>query len=138
MRITQEGDYALRVVLCLCKSGTGQKIEAKRLAQSEDIPIRFLLKLLRKLVHAGIVKSYRGVGGGYAIAREPQTINLKQVIEAIEGPIYINRCLYDSAFCQRHQTHSCDVHRGLNIIQKNLMADLENITFEKLLQKKFE
>lgn len=138
MRITQEGDYAFRVVLYLCKSDADQKIEAKNIAQSENIPIRFLLKLLRKLVHAGIVKSYRGIGGGYAIAREPQAITLKDVIEAIEGPIYINRCLYDRDFCQRNQAHSCDIHRALNIIQKNLMADFEKITFEKILQKKFD
>ncbi|MEW9123954.1 MAG: Rrf2 family transcriptional regulator [Thermotaleaceae bacterium] len=134
MRITQEGDYALRVVLYLCNLGMGEKIEAKHIAVHEKIPLRFLLKLLRKLVHGGIVRSFRGVGGGYSIAQEPKNITLKNVIEAIEGPIYVNRCLYDKDFCNLNRTGSCDVHRALNQVQSNLISDLDSITFEKIMK----
>lgn len=138
MRLTQEADYALRVVLYLCKLGMEEKTEAKTIASCENIPVRFLLKLLRKLVHANIVKSFRGVGGGYTIAREPQNITLKQVIEAIEGTIYVNRCLYDSAYCNLNRTNTCDVHKALEKVQRNLISELESITFRKIMEQDIE
>ena len=133
MRITQEGDYAFRVVLYLSKMGLDKRIEAKTIADAERIPLRFLLKLLRKLGMAGIVKSYRGVGGGYALAREPGQITLKEVLEAIEGPIYINRCLYDPEFCNMKRAGYCKVHQALEKIQLGLVQDLESISFQDLM-----
>ncbi|ATW23658.1 RrF2 family transcriptional regulator [Candidatus Formimonas warabiya] len=133
MRITQEGDYALRVVLYLSKLGLDERIEARVISDQERIPLRFLLKLLRKLTMAGIVKSYRGIGGGYAIARRPEEISLKDVIEAIEGPIYVNRCLYDPGFCNLNRAHICDVHRALDKIQSRLIQDLGEINFRDLI-----
>jgi Rrf2 family iron-sulfur cluster assembly transcriptional regulator len=134
MRITQEGDYAFRVVLYLSKMGLDKRIEAKTIADAERIPLRFLLKLLRKLGMAGIVKSYRGVGGGYALAREPGQITLKEVLEAIEGPIYINRCLYDPEFCNMKRAGYCKVHQALEKIQLGLVQDLESISFQDLME----
>ena len=95
MRITQETDYGFRVILYLSKLGYGEKIEAKSISKDQGIPLRFLLKLLRKLTRHGIIKSYRGVNGGYSLNRMPDEITLKDVIEAIDGPIFINRCLDD-------------------------------------------
>lgn len=135
MRITQEGDYALRVVLYLCKLGVGKKIEAKVISEHEKMPLRFLLKLLRKLTVAGILKSYRGVGGGYAIEKALGHITLKDVIEAIEGPIYVNRCLYDASFCNLNRTNTCDVHHALDKVQSRLIDDLDSISFEDIINR---
>ena len=74
MQINQETDYALRVVLYLSKLGINEKIEARVIADQEHVPIRFLLKLLRKLNQAQLVKSYRGVNGGYSINKSPREI----------------------------------------------------------------
>jgi Rrf2 family transcriptional regulator, iron-sulfur cluster assembly transcription factor len=67
MRITQEADYGFRVILYLSKLGYGEKSSAKTISREQGIPLRFLLKLLRKLTCSGIIKSYRGVNGGYAL-----------------------------------------------------------------------
>ena len=93
MRITQESDYALRVVLYFSSLNPGTKVSANIVAEDQNIPLRFLLKLLQKLKKADIVESFMGVNGGYALKREPKDISLKDVIEAIEGPIHLNRCL---------------------------------------------
>lgn len=133
MRITQESDYALRVVLYMSKLGVGQKIEAKVISESENIPLRFLLKLLRKLTIAGILKSYQGVGGGYAITRVPEHISLKDVIEAIEGPVYVNGCLYDETFCNQNRSKTCNVHHALDKIQSRLISHLESTNFRDII-----
>ena len=135
MKITQEADYGLRVVLYLCKLGYGEKIEAKTISEKEGIPLRFLLKLLRKLIQADIVKSYRGVNGGYAINKLPEQINLKDVIEAIDGPICVNRCVIEPSFCNVNRSGKCTIHRAMEKVQKGLSAELESINFKNLVNE---
>lgn len=133
MRITQEDDYALRVVQYLYKSSNGERVEAKVISEHENIPLRFLLKLLRKLAGAGIIKSYRGSGGGYAVAKPPAEVNILQVIEAIEGPIYVNKCLCDDDMCNLRRAATCDIHRVLGEFQAKMVKDLENLNFEQIV-----
>lgn len=133
MRITQEGDYAMRVVLYLCRCGQDHRVEAKVISANENVPPRFLLKLLRKLAVAGIVKSHMGYKGGYAVEKSPEEITVKDVIEAIEGPIYVNKCLEDKTLCNVGRADSCVIHKALAKAQSNLTSDLGSITFSKLL-----
>ena len=133
MKITQEADYGLRVVIYLCKLGYGEKVESKVISEKEGIPLRFLLKLLRKLIQVGILKSYRGVNGGYAINKLPEHISLKDVIEAIDGPICVNRCVIEPSFCNLNMSGVCIVHRAMTKVQKNLNAELQSINFKQLV-----
>lgn len=133
MKITQEADYALRIILFLSKSGMEARIDAKTISESEGVPSRFTLKILRKLTKAGLTKSYRGVGGGYSLGKTPEAITFKDVIEAIDGPIYINRCLYDKEYCNLHRTNTCDIHRELNNVRKTLVEKLEDVNFKDLM-----
>jgi Rrf2 family protein len=134
MRITQEGDYSLRVVLYLYKHGNGERVEAKVISESENIPLRFLLKLLRKLVGAGIVKSFRGTGGGYKIAKPASEVTLRQVIEAIEGPIYVNKCLCDDELCNLKRAQTCEIHTALGKLQSRLLSDMDHLSFEEIMK----
>ncbi|MBU3161739.1 Rrf2 family transcriptional regulator [Clostridium frigoris] len=136
MKITQEADYGLRVVIYLCKLGYGEKVESKVISEKEGIPQRFLLKLLRKLIQADIIKSYRGVKGGYAINKLPQQINLRDVIEAIDGPICVNRCVTEPSFCNLNKSGVCIVHKAMTKVQKKLNAELESINFKQLVDGK--
>lgn len=136
MRITQESDYALRVVLFLAQRDDNQKVEAKVISEAVKIPLRFLLKLLRKLTVAGILKSFRGIGGGYTIAKAPVEITFYDVITAIDGPIYVNRCLYDKAYCNLNRCDTCQVHGALAKIQRDLIDDLKNVNFENVMAGK--
>lgn len=132
MNITQEADYGIRAVLILAKEGEGEKLDAKTIAERGNIPLRFLLKLLRKLIQAGIVRSYRGVNGGYALNKHSEDINLKEVIESIDGPIAVNRCITDKDFCNAKKTEICVVHKELRKVQNIFVKELEKITFSKL------
>ncbi|ENK1243327.1 Rrf2 family transcriptional regulator [Clostridium sporogenes] len=136
MKITQEADYALRVILHLSKLGYGEKVEARIISEEEELPLRFLLKLLRKLKKAGIVVSFRGVKGGYALNKQPKDINLKDVIEAIDGPICINRCIYDPKYCNAGKNGNCQIHKALCKIQKKLVNELEAVDFQDILEQR--
>jgi Rrf2 family protein len=86
MRVSAKADYALRAVIELAAAGAGPT-KGERIAQAQEIPLKFLENILGDLRHAGIVRSQRGVEGGYWLARPPDEITLAEVVRAVEGPI---------------------------------------------------
>jgi len=134
MRITQEADYAMRIVLALARRGEGIRLDAKSIATEENVPQRFALKILRKLTKAGVVKSFRGVQGGYAISRDPKDINMLDVIVAIDGPVYINRCLESAEACNLQRSEHCAIHNELGRVQEMINEEMAKVDFEALLK----
>jgi Rrf2 family protein len=86
VRVSAKADYALRAVIELAAAGAGP-VKGERIAQAQEIPLKFLENILLELRHAGIVRSQRGVEGGYWLARPPEDVSLAEVIRAVEGPI---------------------------------------------------
>lgn len=138
MKITQEVDYALRVVHYFCISEPGARIEAKAIADHEKVPIRFLLKILRKLTQAGIINSFRGVNGGYTLARTPEEITFLDVMEAIDGPMYVWKCIENEESCNAGRCGQCRVHDALDFVQKRFNSEFKKITFDKIISGDFE
>lgn len=101
--MTLEADYAVRIVGCLTQEA--RRCDAAYLAERAQVPLRFSLKILRKLVQDGLVVSYKGARGGYCLARPASEITLRQVLEAVEGPYVLSRCQRDGDCCP--QTASC-------------------------------
>lgn len=132
MKFNQATDYAFRAVYFLAGLPKGQLVEAKVIAETEKIPMRFLLKILRSLAAAGIVASYRGASGGYTLAREPGEITMKDVVEAVEGPIVLNRCLIDPAECNKNHSAHCPMHQALFSIRQTLNQELAKFNFADL------
>lgn len=129
LQFNQATDYAFRTVLHLASLPSGTVEAAQTIAAQEKIPVRFLLKIMRSLTAAGIIKSHRGVVGGYRLGRPAAEITLLNVIEAMEGPIAIHRCLAERTACNKHCTEECLVHRNLAIIQDQLVAALQALDF---------
>lgn len=128
MRITQEADYAVRIIERLAENG--KRLDARSLSESTGVTLRFTLKILRNLAHAGIVKSFKGVTGGYELARLPAQINLCQVIEAVDGPIIINRCLSEPCTCSNVDDHKlCYFHNVFSDVSRSIREKLESVTF---------
>ena len=86
MRVSAKADYALRA--CAQLAGANEaRVKGDRLAQSQEIPLKFLENILLDLKHAGLVQSQRGAEGGYWLSLPPEDISLADVIRAVEGPI---------------------------------------------------
>ena len=86
MRVSAKVDYALRACAELAAAGDGP-VKGDRLAQAQQIPLKFLENILLDLKHAGLVQSQRGAEGGYWLSLAPEEISLAEVIRAVEGPI---------------------------------------------------
>jgi len=87
MRMSRSTAYAIGAVLQLANSPPGQPVPCSHLAKKGAMPERFLLQILRNLVNHGLLKSTRGVDGGYSLIRPLPEITLLQIFEATEGPL---------------------------------------------------
>src|SRR5512132_4291259 len=86
VKVSAKSDYAVRALLELAQAGDGP-IKGERVAQAQDIPLKFLENILIDLRHAGIVRSQRGADGGYWLARPADSITVGEAIRAVDGPL---------------------------------------------------
>ena len=87
MRVSAKADYALRACVELAAAEARAAVKGERIAQAQEIPLKFLENILGDLRHAGLVRSQRGVEGGYWLARPAEEISLAEVIRAVDGPL---------------------------------------------------
>lgn len=125
MHMTLEADYAVRIVERLAISK--EKVDARTIAEDTHVPLRFALKILRKLVADDIIVSYKGAHGGYMLAHPAGEITLRQVIESVEGPYRISRCQCE-AYCCSHTT-SCRFHQIYDEVSAIVRDKLDSYTF---------
>ncbi|MCD8355173.1 MAG: Rrf2 family transcriptional regulator [Clostridia bacterium] len=134
MRITHEADYAIRIMYCLAERG--QKISAKQISDESGVPSRFTLKILHRLTQAKLTNSYKGVSGGYEIARPAEQISLGEIIEVIDGPIEINHCLSNEFDCSRvQQKNECTFHRLFSAINHDIRSKLYDLPLAQFVPK---
>jgi Rrf2 family protein len=93
MQITRAGEYAVLGLMCLARRPSGSVVMIDEVSREEKIPKSFAAKIFQSLVKAGLVKSNRGMGGGFTLLKQPAAITVLDVIEAIEGKIAFQRCL---------------------------------------------
>jgi Rrf2 family protein len=87
VRVSAKADYALRACVQLAAAEGEGHIKGERIAQAQDVPLKFLENILGDLRQAGLVRSQRGAEGGYWLARPADEITLAEVIRAVEGPL---------------------------------------------------
>ena len=100
MQITRASEYAMLGLLALARRPVGEVVMLDIVAREEDIPVSFLGKIFQSLARGKLVKSSRGSGGGFMLLRAPATITVLEVIEAVEGPVSLTRCLDEETGCE--------------------------------------
>ena len=133
MHNTLEADYAVRIVHALAQSG--KRLDAKTISEMTGVTLRFSLKILRKLVAAGIVKSFKGTQGGYEIGKPAEEISLGEVIETIEGRYTLNRCVTGEYACTRHKNKCCEFQKIFREISEDVRKRLYSYHFSDFMEK---
>ena len=100
MQVTRASEYAMLGLLALARRSGGEVALLDVVAREEDVPVSFLGKIFQSLAKAGLVKSSRGSGGGFALTKPPGDITALEVIEAVEGPLALTRCLDEETGCE--------------------------------------
>lgn len=130
MELTRKGEYAIRGIIYLAQQQPGRMALISEIAEATEVPTTFLAKIFQSFAKLGLVNSYRGTGGGFTLARPASHITLREVVEAVEGPIVPNRCLIEGTLCDRGK--KCNVHPIWRMVQTQVVQVLESVTIEEL------
>ncbi len=136
MKITQEADYALRIMCLLATQAATEDIPlgAPAMAEAVAVPQGFAMKILRKLSLSGLVRSSRGMSGGYRMVADPDTLTVRAVIEVIDGPIEISKCLSETHQCQNNPNKSCcRFHHVFGSLNDMLKERLDRLTIAMMI-----
>ncbi len=126
MLFTRGADYALRGMIYLAQQPKGTLSMASEIAASEDMPEYFFSKVFQSLAKSGLLNSFRGSNGGFALAKSPAEITVREVIESLEGPITVSKCVNSPEVCKRSGT--CPFHTWWKEVQDSLVSTLDNHT----------
>ncbi|MFM2095643.1 MAG: HTH-type transcriptional regulator CymR [Planctomycetota bacterium] len=129
MKLSRTVSYAVQATLQLAKNESSEPVPCSQLASTGNMPERFLLQILRNLVTHGILRSTRGVDGGYSLRRPADDVSLLDVIEAIEGPLDGHAVSIDG-FPEEAQTK---LHDALKEVTASSRRQLEAIKLSQLL-----
>ena len=130
MEISRRTDYGVRVILDLASLSENGRASTEEIAKRQNIPAPFLAKIISQLSLSGLVTTQRGAGGGVTLARPAAEISLLDVVEAIEGPVRLNRCTINPGSCPRNGY--CPVHEIWAKAQAELTGLLSSTRFDVL------
>jgi Rrf2 family protein len=128
MRLRQESEYGLNGLVALAQEGSGAVRSLDEIAARHGLPKSFLAKIFLKFVHHGLLRSYRGAVRGYALARSPKEITLREILESIEGPDLFEQCPFWSSRCS--DRNPCPLHQEWSAIRPRLIEVVERTTLE--------
>ncbi len=100
VKVSTRGDYAARALLSLALHESERPTSVKEIAERTSLPQPYLEQILLAVKGAGLVRSKRGVGGGYVLARPPEEITLAEIVAAVEGPI--DSPVHEHDHCEGH------------------------------------
>lgn len=133
LKLTKKADYALMAMKHLAENSSVGSRSAKDVADAFGIPPEALAKILQRLAKAGLLQSHHGIKGGYILARAAHTISAFEVIEAIDGPLFITSCITQRGNCD--QTDRCNIREPLRKVNESIEAVLKRIKISHMREE---
>jgi Rrf2 family protein len=134
MNIGKRVDYAIRALSYLAARPANHAVSRREIQEKQDIPAHFLSKIMKRLETGGLVQSYMGARGGFALKKLPAHITLKEVYECLEGPLMLMGCLDERERACRY----CSVCSQISVwheAQRLLANYLAGVTIQQLANK---
>lgn len=129
--ITRNTDYAVRAICFMVKSKE-KIVSVSKLVSELKIPRSFLRKVLQILNSKGILKSHKGLGGGFLLAAPANKILLMDLIEVFQGSFKLNECFFKKKICP--EKNNCALKKKIDAIEKYVISELKAITLADLLK----
>jgi Rrf2 family iron-sulfur cluster assembly transcriptional regulator len=129
MKLSTQADYAVRAVYELARHDPGAVLHTGDIAAAQHIPSARLAKVIQDLAHADLVRTQRGQQGGVMLARPAERITVRDVYEAVEGPILLCRCRQRVEPCG---DDACDTHAFWSSVETLLVKEMQTKTFAAL------
>ena len=131
MRLTSLADYAVVMMAAAARHKLGAPLSATLLAGETGVPLPTAQKLTGRLAAAGLLVTARGTGGGFRLARSAPEISLADIVEAVEGPIFMTSC----ADAERHECaleSACQVRPHMGAVNGAIRGALGAVSLEQL------
>jgi len=133
LKLTKKADYGLMAMKHLAEHSDHGSCSAKDVADAYGIPQEALAKILQRLAKAGLLHSQHGINGGYTLARDPRTISAFEVIQAIDGPLFITSCVTVRGECD--QTDRCNIREPLRKVNQSIEDVLKRIKISQMKEE---
>jgi len=130
MQFTRAEEYGILGVMYLAGQDEKRVVPLSEIAEAREVPEKFLAKIFQNLTRTGIVRSHRGVRGGFTLSRNPDEFTVRDVIEAIQGPYRLIKCLYDRTCCGRYDY--CSIRTVLEKAEDSLLDVFGSFTINDL------
>jgi len=131
-KVSAKLEYGLRAMILLAEDYPKEKLSLSQMSEKEAMSREFLAQLMVNLKKANLVESYKGISGGFILAKNPSDITLREIIEALEGPIKLIECIHVNDTCARQ--NSCQSQKVWDFIESKILKLLEDITLEDLVK----
>lgn len=128
--LTRDTDYAVRALSKIVKN-KDRIVSVPELVKELKIPRPFLRKILQILNKKGLLKSFKGRGGGFILSIPADKIYLADLIKIFQGPIRLDGCLFKKKICP--DITGCSLKRKIDTLQKYVISELESVTIASLL-----
>ena len=140
MKLSVRGEYALRALLVLGRHYGEEVVRIQTIAEEQNIPRKFLEQILNDLRNLGVVESQRGAGGGYRLAREPETITLAEVIRHVTGALAPVSCVSDRFYerCSCPDEATCPIREVMKEVRDKVATMMEKVTVADLSDRSRE
>ncbi|HYN46899.1 MAG TPA: Rrf2 family transcriptional regulator [Allosphingosinicella sp.] len=135
MRLTSLADYAVVMMAAAARHPAGARLSATLLAAETGVPLPTAQKLTGRLAAAGLLETARGTGGGFRLARAAPEISLADIVEAVEGPIFMTSCV-DSARHECALESACQVRPHMNVVNGVVRGALRSVSLSSLAEVK--
>ena len=137
MKLSVRGEYALRALLVLALNYDQPVVRIQTISDQQNIPKRFLEQILNDLKSAGIVKSRRGVSGGYRLARRPEEIPLAIVVRHVEGALAPVSCVSERFYekCSCPDESRCAIRSVMKEVREAVVKIMERLTVADLCDR---
>ena len=129
--VSRGADYAIRAMLDVASQAEGSRTVTEQIAQRQEIPGAFLSKVVAQLTQSGLLRTQRGASGGVFLGRAAEEINIREVLEAVQGPVVLNLCTGPYDGCSRADT--CPAHPLFRQAQQGLAEILERANLAKIV-----
>ena len=136
LKLTKKADYALMAMKDLAEHAHSGSRSANDVAVSYGIPPQVLAKILQRLARAGLLHSQHGINGGYTLARPATTISAFEVIQAIDGPLFITSCVTVRGECG--QSDRCTIREPLRKVNQSIEDVLKRIKIAHMKEEPVE
>lgn len=131
MQFTRAEAYGIFGILYLAKQPAGKVTPLSEISEIQNVPEKFLAKIFQSLSKSGIIRSHRGVKGGFSMARPATEVTFREVVEVIHGPYFLAKCFNVEDICDRK---NCAVKTLLEIAQDALIKVFEAHTIADMLK----